>query len=454
MTDVDNSPATRPPSVDALARSIASRSSLPHPLLVQCARDAIAAGTPSLGQEYEDRAFFNAQQIEMLLLRDAVNATGVLLHTNLGRAPLSISGSHRSVTVEYDLATGLRGSRHTAVSTLMTAAIGSEAAVVVNNNASAVLLVLAALAENQDVVVSRGESVEIGGGFRIPDVMQQSGARLIDVGTTNKTRLRDYEKACNNKRNDVALTMKIHPSNFAMQGFVESASVKELATLSVPVIADIGSGLLDNNLPWVSTDSRPLVSWLGDEPAAKQALEDGASLVLFSGDKLLGGPQCGVIAGKKELVQQCAQHPLMRALRPGSHALLGLQDVLLTYLSGTVCRDIPFWSMATASMEQLHDRAAAICEKVSSLPVSSKLHGITDAISIVESQALPGAGSAPGTSIPSVAISIHGNYVTQLRCHSVPVIARLEQDHTIVDLRSVMALDDAVLVDALSRLTS
>ena len=435
----------RPPSVDALARSLRERSDLPHALLVECARRAIEQSRGGAASDVDDVALRNVRDTEAILMRDAVNATGVLLHTNLGRAPIAVGGTDRAVTVEFDVRTGKRGSRHDAVSELLQTLIGCEAAVVVNNNAAAVLLVLAALATDRDVVVSRGESVEIGGGFRIPDVMEQSGARLVDVGTTNKTRLRDYEKACANKKNDVALVMKIHPSNFAMRGFVEEVTVEQLATLSVPVVVDIGSGLLDNNTPWVPASARPLINWLQGEPAAKQCLADGASLVLFSGDKLLGGPQCGVIAGSKELVAACASHPLMRALRPGSHTMLGLQSVLLSYLSGTVCSDIPFWSMATTTVDVLRERAETI---ISRLPMSHSSH-----TRVIETEALPGAGSAPGSSIPSIALSLQGNYGAQLRHHTTPVIARVDGNDTIVDLRSCDAKDDDILVSALSELS-
>jgi L-seryl-tRNA(Ser) seleniumtransferase len=379
-----------------------------------------------------------------MLMRDAVNATGVLLHTNLGRAPIEIGGSGRAVTVEFDLRTGKRGSRHDAISELLGTLIGSEAAVVVNNNAAAVLLVLAALAQERDVVVSRGESVEIGGGFRIPDVMEQSGARLVDVGTTNKTRLRDYQKACEQKKNDVALVMKIHPSNFAMRGFVEDTPVSQLATLSVPLVVDIGSGLLDNTTPWVPVSSRHLTGWINGEPAAKQCLEDGASLVLFSGDKLLGGPQCGVIAGSRELVAACASHPLMRALRPGSHTLLALQSVLMSYVSGTVCNDVPFWEMATTSIDVLRARANSIHRQLSTSH-SSRMR-------VIETEALPGAGSAPGSSIPSIALALSGDHSDALRSHSTPVIARVDGSETLIDLRSCSANDDPILLQAVSAL--
>ena len=444
MTDVDEQRVNRPPSVDSLARSLREHSALPHALLVQCARRAIDESRDGTSREVDEVALRHVRDTEAMLMRDAVNATGVLLHTNLGRAPVAVGGTDRAVTVEFDLRTGKRGSRHDAVNELLQTLIGCEAAVVVNNNAAAVLLVLAAVADHRDVVVSRGESVEIGGGFRIPDVMEQSGARLIDVGTTNKTRLRDYEKACANKKNDVAMVMKIHPSNFAMRGFVEEASVEQLATLPVPVVVDIGSGLLDNNTPWVPSSARHLTNWLQGEPAAKQCLSDGASLVLFSGDKLLGGPQCGIIAGSKELVAVCAAHPLMRALRPGSHTLLGLQSVLMSYLSGTVCSNVPFWSMATTTVDVLRERAETIIGRLSASHSSR--------IRVIETEALPGAGSAPGSSIPSIALSLQGDYGTHLRGHTTPVIARVDGKETIVDLRSYDASDDDVVVSAITEL--
>lgn len=443
VSDITSSPQSRPPSVDALARALAQHSRLPHALLVQCARRAVAEGG-RVEIDYQHHALQHVHDIEMMLMRDAVNATGVLLHTNLGRAPMQMTATTRSLTVEFDLRTGKRGDRHHAVSELLHTVIGSEAAVVVNNNASAVLLVLAALANNRDVVVSRGESVEIGGGFRIPDVMEQSGARLIDVGTTNKTRLRDYAKAVEHKKNDIALVMKIHPSNFAMRGFVEETKVTELATLDVPLVVDIGSGLLDNNVPWVTGEARNRVSFLYNEPAAKQSLEAGADVVLFSGDKLLGGPQCGVIAGKKELVDACAQHPLMRALRPGGHTLIALQNVLLSYITGEACVDVPFWMMATTSTDELNDRAHAIV---------ARLHArgtVLTPVDVVTTEALPGAGSAPGTSIASVALCMQGDFSSHLRHFSTPVIARVEGDQTFVDLRSFLPQDDHVVVDALS----
>ncbi len=273
------------------------------------------------------------------MLRPVVNATGVLLHTNLGRAPLGFTQPADYTNLELALATGKRGSRREHAGTLLARACGAEAALVVNNGAAAVLLALAALARGRGVAVSRGELVEIGGGFRIPEVMEESGARLIEVGTTNRTRADDYEKVAA----DVELILKVHQSNYRITGFTEEAAVEPLAALGPPVIVDLGSGLLDAACPWLP-DGPP--AWLRDEPAVRQTLAAGAALVVFSGDKLLGGPQAGILAGRMSLIDACARHPLYRALRPGGLVLAALQDVALAYLQRD--RDaLPFWRMAT-----------------------------------------------------------------------------------------------------------
>jgi L-seryl-tRNA(Ser) seleniumtransferase len=419
----------RPPSVDALARDLAVRHDLPHAVLVDCARSAIADGNPADA----DRL---AAEFQSSLLRDVVNATGVLLHTNLGRAPIHFSRQARASTLEFDLATGERGSRQSSIGKLIATMCGAEAALVVNNNAAAIMLVLGALADGRDVAVSRGESVEIGGGFRIPDVLEQSGARLVDVGTTNRTRLRDYAKAVESNKNDIALLLKVHPSNFSVNGFVEETPVSQLATLGVPVVADIGSGFIDETCPWLSG---PAPSWLAGEPAAKQALQAGASLVTFSGDKLLGGPQCGIIAGNADLIAQCNAHPLARALRPGALVISALQDVALAYLDKRVTTDIPFWAMATTPTETLRIRAQHIID-------------VTGVGKLVETSALPGAGSTPGASIPSIGIVVTGNHLSALRNRPLPVIARVVDGSTVFDLRSCFAHDDDELIAALKSL--
>lgn len=420
---------SRPPSVDALARELALEYQLPHPVLVDCARIAIASGDAN-------RASQLADEFRRQLLTDVINATGVLLHTNLGRAPLDVRHSKHANSLEFDLRTGERGSRQSGISKLLALLCGAEAAFVVNNNAAAILLVLSALASQRDVAVARGECVEIGGGFRVPEVLEQSGSRLVDVGTTNRTRLRDYSKAIDSRKNDIALVLKVHPSNYRIEGFVEDTAVSELATLDVPVVADIGSGLIDNSCPWLSGTTP---AWLVNEPAAKQTLADGASLVTFSGDKLFGGPQCGIIVGRSDLIAACAVHPLARALRPGALTISSLQQLALSYLNRTVCDDVPFWKMATAPLDDLDRRARHI--------VAATQRG-----RIVDCLALPGAGSTPGATIPSRGISLIGDYLAALRSHQPPIIARVTEQQTMIDLRSVHPDDDSILISALSAL--
>jgi L-seryl-tRNA(Ser) seleniumtransferase len=410
----------RPPSVDAVARELADVG-LPHPLLVDAARAAIADGDPGSARQ-------RAERLRLDLLKPVVNATGVLLHTNLGRAPLAHAQPATYTNLELDLASGRRGSRGRNAATLLARAAGAEAALVVNNGAAAVLLVLAALARDRDVVVSRGELVEIGGGFRVPDVMAQSGARLVEVGTTNRTHKRDYERALPSS----ALIMKVHQSNYRIVGFTATVGIAELAALGPPVIVDLGSGLLDAATPWL-VGGPP--AWLASEPAVRQTLEAGAALVTFSGDKLLGGPQAGVVAGRADLVEACASHPLARALRPGALVLSALQETALAYLR----RDgdaIPFWRMASLSVEALRRRAEA-------LSVGE----------VVDTVAIAGAGSLPGLDIPSAGVAVDGDVTAALRAHDPPVIARARDDHTLLDLRTVDPADDPVVAKAISQCT-
>ncbi len=419
--------ALRPPSVDTLARALAS-TGLPHPLCVDIARQAIAAGQYSNDDVHE-----RAARLRRSLLGPVINATGVLLHSNLGRAPLGGAHPDRALNLELDVETGERGSRQAVVGGLLATVCAAEAAMVVNNNAAAVLLVLAALADGREVLVSRGESVEIGGGFRVPEVMEQSGARLVDVGTTNRTRLDDYRRALMRPGADVALILKVHPSNYRVEGFVETTAVGQLAGLDVPVVADIGSGLVDAGCPWLPG---PPPAWLADEPAARQTLAAGAALVTFSGDKLFGGPQAGVIAGRADLVERCLHHPLARALRPGGHALLAMQRTALAYLDRTVVTDVAFWQMVTESVDRLFLRAKAV---VAAAEVGD----------VVDTVAVPGAGSAPGVSIPSVGVRLAGDHLAALRRHNPPVIARARDGATYVDLRGVHPDDDPLLAVAL-----
>ncbi|MEE9416784.1 MAG: L-seryl-tRNA(Sec) selenium transferase [Acidimicrobiales bacterium] len=420
-------PSERPPSVDSLARSLAD-TGLPHPLLVDIAREAIASGDHT-------SAHARVLKLKRSLLQPVVNATGVLLHTNLGRAPWPTSDKGAYRNVELDLATGDRGSRQAHAPKLLARSCGAESAIVVNNCASAVMLVLAALAKDRSVVVSRGELVEIGGGFRVPEVMEQSGARLVEVGTTNRTRAADFSRAIDDPDNDVALALQVHQSNYKIVGFTEAPSTEELAGLGVPLVADIGSGLLDSACPWLD-DGPP--AWLKDEPAARQTLEAGAALVVFSGDKLLGGPQAGIIAGDSELVKRCASHPLARALRPGGLVLAALQDLAMAYLR----RDgqaIPFWRMASIPVDQLRKRAEAIRET-------------GGAGTVVETMSIPGGGTMPTVEFASVGLAFAGDHRDALRNNELAIIARVVDDTTIIDLRTVNPAVDELLAEALAKL--
>jgi L-seryl-tRNA(Ser) seleniumtransferase len=410
----------RPPSVDALARALAAGgSTLPHPLLVDVARRAIADGNV-------DGAAAEAATVEQALLRPVVNASGVLLHTNLGRAPLEVHRDASYTNLELDLASGRRGSRRRHAAAVLARLCGAEDALVVNNGAAAVLLALAALAgDGAGVAVSRGEAVEIGGGFRIPEVCAQSGARLVEVGTTNRTRLADHTAV----DDAVTLHLKVHRSNYRITGFTEDVPVRALAAgCRRPVVVDLGSGLLDAACPWLPDGPPP---WLRDEPAARQTLADGAALVTFSGDKLLGGPQAGVLAGRADLVDACAAHPLYRALRPGGLVLAALQDVALAYLRRDLAA-LPFWRMAVAPVEALRRRAGAL-----------------DVGDVVDTEAVTGGGTLPGIAIPSAGVAVGGDHTAALRAWEPPVIARVDEGRTVCDLRAVEPADDAVVAAAL-----
>ena len=470
-------PTERPPSVDVLARALAEDHGLvdlPQPLRVDAARAGIAAamqaGEPGSSRR---RAIAHADATQRALLGPLINATGVLLHTNLGRAPAStwrVGGSGlapvRYTNVELDLLTGHRGSRRAHAGPLLARLCGAESAIVVNNCAAAVMLVLGALGRGREVIVSRGELVEIGGGFRVPDVMEQSGARMVEVGTTNRTRLADYERALARSA-DPAMVLKVHQSNYRITGFTEDVPVGQLAGLAVPVVADIGSGLLDLNTPWLADSSGrvPTLAWLQGEPAARQSIDAGAALVLFSGDKLFGGPQAGIIAGRKELVDACATHPLYRAFRPGALVLDALQATALAYLRGSVVEDVPFWRMATFTNEELGRRADEILRSLAtSVPglgdASAQrglLRGSRPSVpertwSIIDTEAVPGGGTLPGITIPSVGIAVDGDRTAALRLANPPIVARVDANRTILDLRTVDPADDDLIVHALRTL--
>ena len=444
--DPEPDPRRALPSVEQVIASLRAID-LPHALLARIARTAVDNARASIdqGERPAREAVFAealdaARRLTTNLLGHTVNATGVLLHTNLGRAPLgaparaAMLDAAGAVNIEYDIERGTRGSRHDHAGHLLAAATNAEAGMVVNNNAAAVMLVLAALAAGREVVVSRGELVEIGGGFRVPDVLRESGARLVEVGTTNRTRADDFFGA---RSPDTAMFLRIHASNYRMVGFTEQASISDLAGAGVDVVVDAGSGLIDATTPWLDT----VPEWLHDEPGIRQCLADGAALVTFSGDKLLGGPQAGVIVGRADLVDRCRRHPLARALRADKITLAGLQSVAWSYLENRVVDEIPLWEMASASLASLHARAEAITRQV-------------PGAKIVTTQAAAGGGSVPGLTIESVGVGLlladpdtaHATFRTQR------IVGLVRDSMLIADLRSVDPDDDLRIAHALADL--
>jgi L-seryl-tRNA(Ser) seleniumtransferase len=383
------------------------------------ARAAIRAGgdAPSL----VDAVLEELEHARRSSLRRVLNATGVLVHTNLGRAPVAEEALARVVEVgrgysnlEYDLERGERGSRQDHLAPLLSRLTGAEAALVVNNNAAAVLLALAALAEGREVVISRGELVEIGDGFRIPDVLARSGARLIEVGTTNRTRAADYERAIGP---ETALLLRVHQSNFRLVGFTERPPLEELAEIArrarLPLVDDLGSGAL---------------SPLGDEPTPAESLRAGADLVCFSGDKLLGGPQAGIVVGRAELVEELRRHPLQRALRADKLTLAALEGTLTLALTAETREDIPVLRMLHEPVATVRARAARLAELVGGT--------VEDTIARV------GGGALPLTELPSAACAVEEALAERLRLGEPPVIALVRDGRTLLDCRTLT--DDEV----------
>lgn len=383
-------------------------------------------------------------------LREVINATGVIIHTNLGRAPLGHTAASRAAAVasgysnlEYDLGSGERGDRGLHADRLLSRLTGAEAAVIVNNNAAATLIALAAVAAGREVIVSRGEMVEIGGGFRIPDVMSQSGAILREVGTTNRTRAADYAAAIGER---TAAILRVHPSNFRIEGFVERPTLRELVgigrKLGVAVLEDLGSGYLG---------SETVTQALRDEPSVKQSISDGADIVMFSGDKLLGGPQAGIIAGKAQLVTMVRRHPLMRALRADKMTYAALESTLQEYAAGRASQTVPVARMVDLTEDDIDARAQRI---LAQLPASGLRATLMPGSSTI------GGGSAPGSSLPTRLIAVSHATLSarqleaRLRAADPPVIARIEQDRVLLDLRTVPPAQDQVIVRILSEVTS
>ena len=374
-------------------------------------------------------------------LRAVINATGVVVHTNLGRAPLSMRALERVTTVargyatlEYDLATGTRGSRSVHAEPLLTALTGAEAAVVVNNNAAAMMLILAGLARGREVLISRGELVEIGGGFRVPDVMAQSGAILREVGTTNRTRVADYTAAASVK---TALFLRVHPSNFRIEGFTERPALAALVAAGrrcgVPVAEDLGSGNIDAASPW--------------EPTVQASLAAGVDLVSISGDKLLGGPQAGIVLGTKVLIDRLRTHPLMRALRVDKLTYAALEGTLLDHWAGRAHDDVPVLRMLHAPLEAVRACAVALAETL-------QARGWTT--SVIDGESAIGGGSAPGVTVPTALVQLAwtgwsaDRLEAWLRALDTPVIARIQHETVVLDLRTVSDGEAAVLSELLT----
>lgn len=431
------------PSVDALAGDLSADFDLPRALIVSVARDTIdeardAVQSGSQGDPMLD-AVRRLRTLSLSRLRPVVNATGVLLHTNLGRAPIEDTSTPFFSNLEFDLESGQRGKRGHYLHQLIAATVDAEAALVVNNNAGALLLALAALAGRDGrVAVSRGELIEIGGSFRLPDLMAASGAHLVEVGTTNRTRQSDFIDV----PGTVAAVLKVHPSNYRIKGFTEDVPFSKMPAiashLGTPFIADIGSGLLDESTPWIHGGPP---GWLDGEPAVRQTLAQGADVVLFSGDKLLGGPQAGIIAGKRGTVERLAKHPIARAVRVNTSTLSSLTATFEAYASGAAAA-IPFWKMATAPIEEIRRRTDDVLQASGAVG------------SIVDGEALPGAGSVPGLTIPTPVLRIDGDERTWrlLTGHVPPVITSRRDGATFVNLRSVAPDDDSIVAAALASL--
>ena len=384
-------------------------------------------------------------------LQRVINATGVIVHTNLGRAPLARPAVERLAAaagysnLEYDLARGSRGSRAVHALALLQYLTGAEDSAVVNNNAAAVLLTLAALAAGREVIVSRGELVEIGGGFRIPDVLRQSGALLREVGTTNRTRAADYAAAVSDR---TALILRVHPSNFRIEGFAERPPLAALVDVGrrfdLPVVEDLGSGNLLDRPGWAG--GAP--GW--NEPTVGASLRAGCAVCCFSGDKLLGGPQAGIIVGRAAQLEPIRRHPLMRAVRADKLAYAALEGTLLEYATGRAGRTVPVAAMIGAGAESLRSRARQIAERLA--PVA----GLT--VAATEGDSVIGGGTAPGLTLPTCLLEVRvegcspDELEALLRQAQPPVIGRIEQDRLLLDLRTVQPDEDDALATVLARL--
>jgi L-seryl-tRNA(Ser) seleniumtransferase len=420
---------------------------------LETARAAIAKGlNPSVEVESLGKQAIEALKRERPWLRPVVNATGILLNTGLGRAPLAIEAAEAVDRVvrgycnlEFDLEEGQRGRRTDGVESLLIRLTGAEAVAVVNNNAAATILAVRALAKGREVIVSRGQLVEIGGSFRLPEIIEVSGARLREVGTTNKTRLSDYANAIGP---ETAALLRVHPSNYRVVGFTEEVSIADLAGLGrerdLWTIDDIGSGALGPDLP-------PNIR---GEPTVSEGLAAGADLVLFSGDKLLGGPQCGILAGSREAIEPIRRDPLMRALRVDKMTLAALEATLFLALDPSLARSrIPLWAFLNVSLEGLRDRAERLAASIRD--------EIGLEVNVVESTAFLGGGSAPVEPLPTAVVRVappypghevsEGGWARTLRLGEPSVVTRVQGGAVLIDLRAMTEADDAIVLEAIRR---
>lgn len=431
----------------------------PRELVVEAVREEIDGLRSRIlsGEPFSDGGLFREESMDRIKnkikdksaysLRRVINATGTIVHTNLGRANLSESACRRVAetaasysTLEYDVARGKRGSRHDHIEKMILRLTGAESAIAVNNNAAAVLLCLSALAKNKDVIVSRGELVEIGGSFRIPEIMEQGGAKLREVGTTNKTKIADYRKAIEN--GEAGMLLKVHTSNYKIIGFTAEASLEELKELGkeygIPVVHDLGSGLMIG-----------LAEFGIDEPTVKASLDAGADLVLFSGDKLLGGPQAGIVVGKKEYVDRMKHHPLARALRLDKLTLAALEATFREYIDPERAKaNIPVLSMITSSQEEMQRKAESLKDMI--LARTDRF-----LVNIEKTEGQIGGGSTPNLFLPGVSVSIKADGMSpdhierSLRAADPPVISRINKDNVLLDMRTVYVSELPEIASAL-----
>jgi L-seryl-tRNA(Ser) seleniumtransferase len=430
------------PSLDALLAEPRLRHNGGRDLVTQIARETLADARAGIAEgrrtSHNDIVDEIARRLETALvppLRPLVNATGVILHTNLGRAPLAeeaiaamAEASAGYSDLEYDITSGKRGSRHSILEPLLCRLTGAESAMAVNNNASAVLLALSALCAGREVIISRGQLVEIGGGFRIPDVMRQSRAKLVEVGTTNRTRIDDYAAAIGPK---TAAIMRVHSSNFKIVGFTEQASLDETAALAqehgVLFIDDLGSGCLLDTTRF----------GLPPEPTPQVSIAAGAGAAMFSGDKLLGGPQGGLIVGKREAIEKMKRHPLARAVRLDKASIAGLAATLRIYLDGDPLERIPVWRMIAMPIDAIESRAQAMASAI-------------EAAAVIDGRSMIGGGSLPEESLPTrlVALDARSPNAIAARLREQRVVARVEDGRVLLDPRTIAPADDHAVVQA------